>query len=247
MIFVDSREGSGRGRGDLTPYLKRWGLPHQVMRLEFGDVVFAGVGPHTSPYTVAIEIKTIHDLIKSFESGRLMGRQIPEMTKYCERSYLIIEGEYRQNRNGELTLPYNRGGKTGFEKKKGKPMRLDQIEGFLATAEEFFGVRVRKCNQIADTALMVKTLYLWWSKEWSKHRSHLAFEPPMVRPVSFTEPTNAMKAAGLINGLGWERAEKAAKRFKTVEEMVKADEKEWTGVNGVGKELARRAYEFWRI
>jgi ERCC4-type nuclease len=52
-----------------------------------------------------------------------------------------------------------------------------------------------------------------------------------------------MKVAAQLPLVGWKKAGYVAKRFKSVQAMMEASEKEWREVEGIGKVLAKRIYE----
>src|SRR5262249_54776350 len=104
----------------------------------------------------------------------------------------------------------------------------------------------------AETVAWVVALYKWFQKEFSKHQSHKQIYAPEPdrkngRRGSFTFPKIGpveLVAAQLpgVNKKAWE----FGKKFKSVEALVAASEKELSELDGIGKKGAKKIYNWLR-
>src|SRR5574341_60388 len=93
-----------------------------------------------------------------------------------------------------------------------------------------------------ESVAWLRTLYWWWTcKELGAHRAHLDwYTPPYVSddPMDLEPPSMVQKVAAALLSRGptvdvnGERARAAAARFRTVREMMAADEKVWRSIEG---------------
>jgi ERCC4-type nuclease len=234
-LMLDDRTGSI----ELQPYLAAHHLPVQVCRLQYGDLAFPGNGPN-GPLLVGIERKRLTDLIDSKRSGRLAGHQLPGLLRDYEVVYLVIEGIWRIGRDsGAIEVPRHGGwqplalGRKGFS--------CAELEGFLCGLENRCNIKIRKTSNEHDTAQLVHSLWTWWGSSWDNHKSLDVTYTPPPPVVQLVKPGIVHRVAAEIEGFGWDKAKAVAGEFRTVREMVDADEKRWAGIDGVGKTLARRA------
>jgi len=230
-ITIDSREGSA--------FLINH-LPHgmvSVGRLEYGDVSFVGNGPNDEPILVGIERKALGDLINSITSGRFAGHQLPGLVSSYHVVYLIVEGLWRPGTTGLLEV---RKGQGWEPLDRGRRWMWADVEAWLTTVEQKAGVRIRKTVGMGETAAMILALYRWWtSKEYDEHRAHLTLhKPPDSAALRKASLVRVMAAE--LPGIGWEKSERVAKRFRNVVEMVNAEEHEWREVEGVGNTIAHK-------
>ncbi len=231
MITIDSREGSAL----LTNY-----LPHgtwSLSRLEYGDANFIGNGEGGAPVLVGIERKALGDLINSITSGRFAGHQLPGLVSSYHVVYLVVEGIWRPGPTGILEV---RKGKDWEPLDRGRRWMWADVEAWLTTVEQKAGVRIRKTSGPTETAAMVLALYRWWTaKDYEDHRAHLTLhKPPDSATLRKASLVRVMAAE--LPGIGWEKSEKVAKRFRNVVEMVNAEEHEWKEIEGVGNTIAKR-------
>ncbi len=231
MITIDDRESDAQ----FVRYMNAGSF--RIERLEFGDIAFVGNGPNEEPALVGIERKSIGDLLNSITSGRFAGHQLPGLLNSYNAVYVIVEGLYRSGYDGILET---RSGKEWFPIERGRKWLFSEVECWLTTQEEMAGVRVRRAINPQETAAIIHGLHQWWcSKSYNEHRSHLTLHKPhdtaLLRKASLVRVI-----AAELPGIGWVRSEQVAKRFHTIAELVAADIKEWEGIEGIGKETARK-------
>lgn len=255
MILIDSRIGSG----DLAPRIAASpGAPEvELTRLEFGDIAFAGSGPDGDAL-IGIEIKTITDLVNCIMDGRYAAHQLPGMIDTYSRVYTLVEGQYRGNKDtGALETPRvklrERNGRNvwGPVWRGKKEFSYDALQGWIASIEEFAGVKFRYTTNRFNTVNAILDLYHWWQKDYDSHKSLKVFHDkpkPAVSRRSITltncieqKPTLTMLFAKDMAGLGWERAGAVSEHFgNNPRRMVNASKEEWLEIDGIGETLAER-------
>ena len=224
MILVDARIGSI----DLLKPLQRLGVPAESTHLEFGDVAFAGRGENGQEVMIGVELKRLGDLISSLRSGRLQGHQLPGLLRAYDHSWLIIEGRWQTNRQGQLLL---------YRARTPARLSFSELDKQLLTLELRGGLHVRHTAHRRDTLRTLVSLYRWWTdKALDEHKSHLAIYQPMpLLPISQFRQT-----ISTLPGVGFTRSLAAEKRFRTIRRAIDATEKRWTEVEGIGMETARK-------
>jgi ERCC4-type nuclease len=239
MISIDDRIGSK----ELIPYFRDFGIKVYPTRLTFGDVAFNGNGPKGET-AVVIERKRITDLIDSMQTKRLSGHQLPGLSDSYDFCYLLVEGMWRPGENGELEVHQG-----AWKQSHSKGLHYRSIDNYLATLELKAGVIYRRTMTVKETVWAIVDLYRWWSKPWAEHKAHEALYAPVetgapgrrmslvTRKISMVE-----KMAAQLPGVD-SKAAVVAKRFATVLEMCAATEKDWTGIDGIGKIGARKIME----
>jgi ERCC4-type nuclease len=241
LIFVDDRIGSDH----LAPILISLGHPVTTTRLEYGDVVFAGLGPNGTTVQVAIELKRLPDLLGSFASGRFTNHQLPGLTAGFDQCWLLVEGRYRAGESGILEWANERPWKPGTTicnwSDAGYGFRrwmYRELEGRLTTLQVKAGIKVARTSSPDDTARFIGSLYDWWTgSEYAEHRSHEAAffkaQMPMLRP-----PTLRERIACQLPGIGEKKAMTVAATFDSVRAMINADRDAWTSIDRIGKKMA---------
>jgi ERCC4-type nuclease len=258
MIQVDDRVGSV----ELIPILQNlmpclcrsvsalFVLPPVTStRLLCGDVSFEGVGPKDSPILIGIERKRLGDMLSSLRSGRYEGKQLPEMCDYYDASYLIIEGQYRCGVSGDLEKLITKahpmgdtlGGKWWPVKLGDQVIRYTELDHLICKAQAS-GVRVRTAATEYETAAQVISLYTQSQKSWDKQVFTGAIHVPQDM-ATVGKASLVRRVAATLNGIGWERSGDVALKFATVKALVDAAPSEWETVRGIGKTLARRAFD----
>lgn len=258
-LLVDPRAGSG----DLVAPLRTLGCPAELSRLDFGDLALVGNGPR-GPHLVGIEVKTIADLLQCMTTGRFAAHQLPGLVESYDTAWLLIEGQWRANREGVLevrvsprrivdpksprTKPRWKWSPEFWVTPKGRRWMWRDVHGWLQTVGYQTGVLVGLAADRQMTARFCASVYHWWTdKGYLEHKALKTFQDykstvttaPGTR-VSVVAPDVTRRVAKELPGLGWERSEAAARHFRTVAGMVAADEKEWQKVEGVGKVTAER-------
>jgi ERCC4-type nuclease len=226
VIMVDRREK------DMVKLLPEC----PVVELEYGDYCIYGNGPEGA-VTVGVERKKVRDLITSMMSGRMSGHQIPGMSENYFRSYLIVEGEWKEE-DGEIWVKKEGKWKQGhFGRRK---VRAADIWTFLTSLEVFYSLTVRLTRSVEETVDTLRQLDRWWGKPWNKHNSIMMKATPATR-VSLApgKPSLVRRVAVELPGIGIDRAKLVEKEFRSVVEMVEAPEHRWEGIPGIGKQTAR--------
>ncbi len=121
-----------------------------------------------------------------------------------------------------------------------------EIYNFLNSLDILSSLHLRFTSYPWETALLINSLHHWWNdKLFTAHRSHLRNHKPFCnlsrREISFTE-----KVARDLPGAGIERAASIAQKFPTVSNMVRANEKDWESIDGIGKTLAKKYVRLFR-
>src|SRR3954469_12301279 len=111
MILIDYRKGSEEffvpsSLDSNEGHLLSTVVPAMRFKLKSGDFAFNGKGPNDKEYTIAIELKSIYDLVSSRTCGRLQGTQIRLMNATYDIRYLAYYGAYRVSKDGYITLPF---------------------------------------------------------------------------------------------------------------------------------------------
>ena len=242
MLYLDNRVGSG----DLTTYFSVWKIPHQLCRLEYADVAFTGHGPNGMDMAIGIEIKKVRDVLNCISDGRFAGHQLPGLVESYARTWLVIEGAYTVDYSTGL-LVHRRGRHLQPVVCGTRQFMYRDLSNWITTIETKTPVRVRRTGSRVETAAFCRDLHSWWTnKTWDEHRAHLAFDEPLPDRGLLHRPNLVRRVGKELAGVGWTKSGAVARRFRSVEEMVYAEEKEWAEVEGIGKTLAHRIYEALR-
>lgn len=235
-IRLDNRVGSA----DLESYFRKWHIPFQLCRLEYGDAAIKGNGPNGSTMEVGVEIKKIRDALNSICDGRFAGRQLPGLVTNYQRVWLVIEGQFSCDYQSGI-LMYRKGKKMEPLGVGSRRFMFRDVDHWLTTMESKAGVRVRRTLSRLETARYIADLHSWWTgKEWEEHRSHLAFDECTVDSEILFRPNLVRRMAAELPGVGWTRSKAVAARFGSVVEMVLANREEWEECEGIGKGIAEK-------
>lgn len=229
MIIIDSRVGS-KELAKLFPST----TPTTVLQLEFGDFAFAGNGKEGA-ILVGIERKTITDLLDCIRSGRLTGHQIPGLMENYGKIYLIVEGRWKSN-NGILEQ-HVRG---QWQEIPRNTIRYNQLVSFIASCEEFAGIRFIYTPSPESTAQAVEALYWYWQKPYESHSSHLKLKSVDVELSPLVRPTMLVKILAQLPGIGAKKARAASKHFRSVYEIATSMPEDWMKIAGIGKTMAEK-------
>lgn len=235
MLFIDDRIGSR----DLIDPLRKYGVPADLHRLEYGDFAFVGRGSRGFPLTVGIELKNTSDLLKSLSSGRFTGHQLPGLLAGYDRVWLLTEGIWRASESGVLEVL--QGGAWRPAAAGTSRIMARDLDKQLLTLTIRGGVLHHHCATRTDTVRWLSALYHWWvDKDLDEHKSHLAFHQVDLDRALLEIPSLTRKVAKELPGVGWEKSRAVESHFGSVHRMVTADRSEWTQVPGIGKTLAAR-------
>lgn len=239
MLILDERVGSK----ELLPYFKPYDVEVILGHLDFADCFFWINGPGKQ-CMVGCELKNISDLVSSMRSNRLSGHQLPGLLECYDYVVIIVQGIYKVGDDGELVVL--RGRDWVALRVGSKPILWREVSNYLTTLEFKCGVIVKQTMGPKETVAYLVSLYHWGNdKEWDKHDSYQAIYAPTPesdsRRGSFTIKKVGLveKVASQLTGID-KKAFEVGKRFKSVREMVEADEKDWEGISGIGKKGAGR-------
>lgn len=232
---VDPRAGSA----PLIPLLRHRGVREvESAYLHSGDIEITGNGPEGCPVSVGIEYKHLPDLIQCIDNGRFVGRQLPAMLDSYNVIWLLVEGIWREGKDGRIEVPRGAGWKPVVAGASGG--MASALWGFLMTMQQKVGIRVMLTGTTSQTVDWLYQLNRWWTgKEWEAHRAHLQFDNSQAIAL-VRRPSLLRCVAKELPGIGMGRSGPVARHFKSVLEMVMADEKEWQGIEGIGKTTAER-------
>ena len=237
MIFVDAASGSNT----LAPLLEKAGLPiyrgedGSLPHLEYADVEFTGRGVGGEQVLIGVEVKRLTELTGDFD--RLVGHQIPKMNPQYAHRYILIEGEWLQNKRGTLIM---RVGRMNFRPLHGQ-CDATQLRKKLLTLEMCAGVHLIKVNHwgrdgswSVETVRELTTLYRWWTDDdFDQHKSHIVhYQPHGILPM-----TKFQQAFAGLPGLSTKRAKPVAKVFKnSLRRAVNASQEQWAEIEIPGED-----------
>ena len=237
-LILDDREHDSLRRA-LAPY----DLAIEVCRLEYGDIAWEGRGPRAKPVLIGIERKRLPDLIASMTDRRLAGHQLRGMYAHYDYCYLLIEGMWRPAIDGSIETLQSSRWLPLFS--RGAGVNYRQVDSYLSSLEIKGRVIVCRSANVAETAALLSSRYHWWQKRFEDHHAHdqIFTRDPLTqlergKALSYSrEPGLVEKIAAQLSGID-RKAWDVGRRFKTVEAMVAATEREWMEVPGIGKTIA---------
>jgi ERCC4-type nuclease len=241
MIDVDRRDGSK----ELMAVLPK-GMAN-LTSLEYGDAAWLGRGNDDVPVSVAVERKTLRDLLNSMTTGRLSGHQLVGLFQQYDYVYLLVEGIWRPNPdNGLLEVRgRGRGGWVPLELGSRRFMSRE-MDNYLNSLAILLGVVVVHTGTLKHSGQWLANVYRWWTgKPLDKHKSHKGFDRSgeacgrvLGGVAQLHKPSLVSRMAKELSGVGWERANELGKHFDSPWSLLMADEKELRGIKGIGKGLA---------
>lgn len=236
-ITVDGRTGSNTLVKPLSELLAG---SNQVVsgQLKFGDIAWTSTDREGEPLPVAVEFKKIPDLLDSIfgDNPRFIDHQLPGLVGRYRVVYLLIEGRWRANKDtGALEIKSGKVGRKGWESKSlwhTSGYLYESVMGALSTIECHPGVLVGHTGDRVETLWWLRSHIKWWSKGLGHHKT--------CRPRSGTDilggrydmrsPSEVERVAAVLPGIGAERAEAAAKRFKTMDALINSTPEQWVGL-----------------
>jgi len=236
-ILIDYRKGSNEFFVPSEPdsgTLLDSDIPAMLFKLKSGDFAFNGKGPNNASYTIAIELKSLYDLVSSRTSGRLQGTQIRLMNATYDRCYLAYYGQYKVSKDGFIVLPfYSQTSKrnewrTYYVGKQ--KVRHAYLEGILSGLEEK-GIRLKhfasglqgfdKDTTIQQIAYWIAEKYRWWNRDYESHTSMNGFDRSRVISAESLEASGLTRKelvcaniANSIPRIGTTKAIALARYFK---------------------------------
>lgn len=237
MLLIDDRAGSER----LLTYPALIDIA-QATRLDAGDAMLMGNGP-TGPLWVGVEVKSIHDLMSSINTGRFQATQLPGMLEAYDVRWLTYYGQYRPGRDGHLEI--RKGAAWRRFRLGSREVPYGYLESMLFDIVAA-GVNVRHCYDESEVAAWLSCLHRWWGKDWTRHKGLHAFDkskPLMNLPHGDAGLAFRAAVAAQLPGLGFQKATTAGQHFDSVRGMINAEVGDWMRVPGVGKVLAKAITE----
>jgi ERCC4-related helicase len=172
------------------------------------------VGDYLLSDRVAVEYKTVKDFVDSIIDGRMLS-QLANLKKY-ERPLFIIEGE-----------------EDIYSQRKLHP---NSIRGVLSTIVVSYGIPILQTKNPKDTA----ALFLAIAKR-EADPSKKDFTLHSSKPLTDKELQEYIVSA--LPGVGTIIAKPLLKKFKSIKNLVNADEKELKEVELIGEKKAKRIKE----
>jgi len=165
--------------------------------------------------TLLIERKTLTDLVSSIKSGRLF-TQMFNLSRAEKQAVLLLEGN-------SVDLA-------------GSGMQRAAIQGALIHISLKLQIPILRAKDVEESSRIIR--YIGWQSEpiHQKKASVKRYRP-------FKLNSKQKKQLFLLQGLpgiGGERAKALLEKFGSVENIVKASEKELQTVPGIGKYIAKR-------
>src|SRR3990167_7027768 len=246
-LYIDTRAGSSK-------LIEKFPNECEPALLESADVMFVGNGPD-GDWLVGIEHKQLEDIVGCIKSGRFTGTQLPAMMRTDDMSFLIVEGIPRPDRQSGQLVRYR--GKAVY----GLGLNYKAFDNFLTSVSVFSALAGKPCIvKMASTdyeaVKMIRDIYDLFQKPWQEHQAISRPDLTKVQRVSYdlevlkVAPSDAgypqyvlRKQLFQVQGVGWDFAGILSERFGTMENALKASQKDWESVDRVGKGLAKRLFE----
>ena len=224
-IVVDERERNSR----VPKFLIEDGAQIDFARLSVGDYIIAP--------EIAIERKTIHDLINSIYDGRLF-IQCSDLTQFYSKPILIIEGNILNLQYPNLIENHDNEIEISIEK-------ILQIYDALATIALIFRIPVIHSPSANYTS---KFLIILLNKAI---KSGVTLDGPLIKRIKKRNHIQLQQLSILssLPGVGDKLAIKLLKKFKTPSRAINASVSELALIPGFGKSRAEKVkkilnYEF---
>lgn len=218
MILIDSRTGSKEFLLPIRQLVHAGTDVELISQMPGGDFVFEGNLPEGRGL-IAIERKTVDDLISSMTEGRLSDHQLPELQKF-DRAFLLVEGFYRPEPG------------TGRLKGFGRERRImySAVNNYLYSLSLNCGLRTIRSNSKDETAHMIVNLYNLLQKK--RHWSHVGYYDPIVYA---TKPKLRDRWLSAIEGIGNVRIKPGKGKFKNAGAIARASLADWEEITGSSK------------
>lgn len=246
------------GSREFEPLLSKRGTACELVNKLPADFEIVGQGRGGVPWRIGVERKTLSDLCSSLVRDRLFGTQLPRMVQEYDRIWLLIEGVFRCGRDDAVEV-------WGWEQRSGRQgwigarsgLSWSQLQKWLMSYDEAVaawpapnagvghGLRWRTSTE-RETTEWLAGLLSWWGKPYHRHAGHIAIEldHPMPQRVHamIHKPNRVQKNAFSLDEIGAKTALKVGRYFRSIEEMILADESEWRKA-GLGR---KDAHTVWK-
>ena len=241
MILLDDRTLQHTTKG----FVNRFNGLATVTRLDYGDAVFYA----KDPLLVAVEIKRGQDLLDSIRhTGRLLEQIRKALQEGSVDHYvLLLWGDFGRDDDGLFCERHwvSVGGKQRYLLSPvivpgtSDALTYREVDNFLNSLEILNGIQVKWARDEAEVAQVVIDQYFWWQKRVDGHKTTLStrfYTPDFLgQGISLVR-----RVAKELPGIGPDRSLAVEQVFPSVEAMVRAGEREWRGVEGIGKVIAQR-------
>lgn len=245
MIFLTESPNDA----DLPPIIGDLG---RVVPLPHGDFAFFGQWTGGSTIRVCGDRKKIGEVAAAaLAQGDGSARYLQQYQDCREAGYqdvyLLVEGIWRRCPETGL-LQVNRWGRWVYWRLNPKDamsrtISYTQVDNYLNQLYRYLGVMVKRTANPEETADAIIGLYLLYSKPPESHTTLQQFYVP-ANPEPYDlmgrRPGLVRRIAKELPDIGWKLSARVAERFGTVQEMVRASEKEWAEIEGIGEGIAER-------
>lgn len=253
-VSVDRRVGSKNLEAPLRSLLQG---RHKVVlsEMRYGDVAWTADGPGGVPWEIAVERKTVPDLLSSLSGRRFVEHQLPGLINNYNYVYLLVEGLWRAHTEYERGVGVKAvklGGKTGKLEYSGGAVTYrgwqprvewrttgwdyENVCGMLASFRKA-GIIVVRTASVEETLWFLRTEVNWWSKGYDGHKSAEAWAGTDVfgaQVRSARTPSPAEEYAARLPGVGQNRAADVAEFFNTARAVAAAKRDDWEGFRPQG-------------
>lgn len=260
-VYLDSHPNENDLGKALASFVRR-------VSLDFGDIMFGGVGDTGDPICISLERKRVRDLVNSIIDGRLLYQCQKAISQGADKIIVIAEGEIKPDSDGKLMT------KHGFRAAKSsakfasshasylpiaRPSRnfgsswytiepsitYNHWDSYLSQLWRSCGVEVKRSLNVYETAAIIKSQWLLYQKPMSEHHSLKSiYQQPNPNGASLLRtPSLVRRVSKELPNVGWERSLAVEQRFKTVAEMTAASVDDWREIDGIGKTVANRVYQ----
>tara|TARA_Y100000310_G_scaffold120427_2_gene119206 strand:+ start:8223 stop:8930 length:708 start_codon:yes stop_codon:yes gene_type:complete len=213
----------------------------------FTDCAFWGVGDDDTTLSIGIERKKIGDLVQCIYDGRLIQQAQLAKENGIDVFVVLVEGRIRSNPDdGLLEIPvWGINPRTLRRAEVWQPVKpaitYSRLDQYLTELDYLAGFIIKRSEDVKETAAVVKALWDNFQTPPSKHGSlHQIYTQPNQGSVLLVRPNLVRRVAKELKGVGWERSQAVADRFKSVRELVGASVDDWRAVDGIGKVTAEK-------
>ena len=205
--------------------------------IPLGDFIFEGLWVGGEQIDILGERKKIPDLIQCINDGRHLNQVRGAREGGFRFIFLVVEDIYRESNDG--MVEYRRG--TVW---RSTNMEYHRMDSYLLQLDYYSGVSVFRSSHPKETAHRVINLYHMFQKPPESHKLLEGFysAPAPVVPLN-GRPSLVRRVAKELPGVGWELSGRAEMEFRSVREMVNADESRWEKLDKVGPGKSKRIIE----
>lgn len=237
MILIDPAVGSK----EYLPLFPKGRAA--IGKQQHADFIFIG---NTSPQgkgLIGVELKKLStgDFFTSFTSNRLTGFQLPRMAETFQKSYLLIEGNYKCDKGSGDLLIYRKYGWIR-QQLKNTCWRYDGFMNALESLSQFGGIQVRFTKSPYETMRWLLGLEGYWSKAFESHSAFQGVYTGAERTLTGHRANFGRKTLTMLPGVKWGLSGKIYNHFckngrcrDIMQALLNFDRKEWLKIPGLGK------------